>query len=167
MVGRSLLDPRLEVAARNVHRAGDASLLPLVALADIDQHGAFVEQRLRALRVGFFDLGLDGLEQIAVRRHRFRLYSEAKGPPPRPLLKRNSVRYWMTGGWCRRMLTSPAIPASSAAMARATAMPACPQSNPLLDATTVLLGAEGTAHAPTSWSRSRTSARCPASVGPL
>src|SRR5262249_58340444 len=79
-VGRRLLDPRLEVAARNVHRARNASLLPLVALAHVDEYRSLVEQRLRAGRVGFFDLGLDGLEQISVRRHRFRLYSGVVAP---------------------------------------------------------------------------------------
>ena len=75
-VRRGLLDPRLEVPARNVHGAGDPALLPLVALAHVDEDSALVHEALGAGGVGLFDLGLDGLEQLTVRRHRFRLYSD-------------------------------------------------------------------------------------------
>ena len=47
----------------------DPSLLPLVVLAHVDEQRAVVHERLRALRPGFFDLGLDRLEQVSVRRH--------------------------------------------------------------------------------------------------
>ena len=60
-----------------LHGAGDPPLLPLVTLPDVDQHGAVVEQGLSALGVGLLDLRLGCLEQISVRRHRFRLYSGA------------------------------------------------------------------------------------------
>ena len=78
-VRRRLVDPRLEVAPRNVDRTRNSPLLPFVALADVDQQRAFVDERLRARRVSFLDLRLGGLQQISVRRHRFRLYSEEDG----------------------------------------------------------------------------------------
>ena len=51
--------------------------LPFVSLAHVDQDRALVDERLHALGVTFLDLGLGGLQQISIRRHRFRLYSGA------------------------------------------------------------------------------------------
>ena len=76
-VRRGLLDPRLEVPARNVDGAGDPALLPLVALAHVDEHGAVFQELLGPGSVGLLDLGLHSLQQLAVGRHRFRLYSGA------------------------------------------------------------------------------------------
>ena len=76
-VGRDAFDPRLEVAARNVDGAGDAALLPLVALADVHEQRRVLarQQLLRAAGVDLFDRSLGLLEQLAVARHGFQLYS--------------------------------------------------------------------------------------------
>ena len=72
-VRRDVLDPRLEVPARHVHRAGDAALLPLVALAHVDEERRVVgvQQLACARRVDFLDRGLGGLQKLAVARHAF------------------------------------------------------------------------------------------------
>jgi hypothetical protein len=71
----------LQVPAGNVHGAGDPTLLPLVALAHVDEEGAVIEQVLGMLGVDLLDLGLDGVQQVSVRGHCFRLYSEYAGSP--------------------------------------------------------------------------------------
>ena len=76
-----LLDPGFQVAPRHVHRAGDPALLPLVALAHVDEERALVEQRLDTRGVGLLDLGLGRLKQVAVGAHGFRLYSDSVVPP--------------------------------------------------------------------------------------
>ena len=90
-VGRDAFDPRLEVPARDVDGAGDAALLPLVALADVDEQRRVlaVEQLLRAAGVDLFDRGLRVLQQLAVARHGFQLYSgEREWPGARRLSSR-------------------------------------------------------------------------------
>ena len=66
------LDARLEVAARNVDRAGDATLGPLVDLADVDEERRVGrgEKLARANCIDFVDLRAQLGEQFAVRRHR-------------------------------------------------------------------------------------------------
>src|SRR5205085_2194845 len=74
-VGRRLLDPRLEEPARDVDRAGDASLGPLVQLADVDEQRPVTvgggENLSRAREVDLVDLGLHLLEHVAIARHSF------------------------------------------------------------------------------------------------
>src|SRR5205085_2427501 len=67
-VGRDAFDARLEVATGHVHGAGDAALLPLLALADVDEQRRLVavEQFLGTARVDFFDRCLRALQQVAV-----------------------------------------------------------------------------------------------------
>ena len=78
MVGSRALDARLEMAAGNVNGAGDVTLVPLVLLPDVeDERAAGVDQLTRLGRVHLRDLGADLLEQLAVRRHRYRKYSFA------------------------------------------------------------------------------------------
>src|SRR3954449_8112004 len=59
-VGGDALDSRLEVAARHVHGPGDASLLPLVAVADGDEQRSVVavQQLAGGARVDLVDRGL-------------------------------------------------------------------------------------------------------------
>ena len=51
-VGDEALDPRLELAAGDVHRAGDDALLPFVALAHVDEE----RLALALARLGCADL---------------------------------------------------------------------------------------------------------------
>ena len=78
MVGRRLLDPRLEVAARDMDRAGNPPLGPLVELADVDDERPVAgrKQIARAGDVDLVDLRLDLLQQLPVARHRFRKCSD-------------------------------------------------------------------------------------------
>src|SRR6185312_10720335 len=77
-IRRDALDPRLEIPARDVDGARDPALLPLVALAHVDEERRVVtvEQLARAAGVDLVDGGLRLLEQLPVGRHGFRLYSE-------------------------------------------------------------------------------------------
>src|SRR4051812_19737014 len=77
-IGGRLLDARLEVAAREVDRARDTALGPLVQLADVDDERALrrVEQLARPRDVDLVDLRLDLLEIFAVVWHRFRKCSD-------------------------------------------------------------------------------------------
>ena len=47
-VGDRLLDAGLQMAARNVHRAGDVPLLELLLLADVEDHGRVVRAAVGA-----------------------------------------------------------------------------------------------------------------------
>ncbi len=59
-IGDGVLDPRLEVAARDVNRSGNVSFVPLVALAHVDEDGVFaLDQRGSRRGVDLLDLGLD------------------------------------------------------------------------------------------------------------
>ena len=79
MFGRGALDARLEIAARDVHGAGDVALVPLVLLADVDDHGLTgVDELARTGGVDLRDLGAHLLQQFPVRRHRFPKYSDAE-----------------------------------------------------------------------------------------
>src|SRR5206468_3770826 len=66
-VGNRLLDPRLDVAARDVDRSGDVPLVPLVALADVHEGWGLVggEQARGLGGVYLIDLGLDLLQELA------------------------------------------------------------------------------------------------------
>jgi len=73
-----LLDPRFEPAARKVDGAGDVALVPLLALADVEENcriGVVVELP-GALRVDLVDLLPGLLEKVAVRTHCFPIYSD-------------------------------------------------------------------------------------------
>ena len=68
--GGGVLDPRLEVSARDVNRTGDVAFVPLVLLAHVDDHRlAALDQLARVGNVELRDLGPDLLEQLAVGRH--------------------------------------------------------------------------------------------------
>src|SRR5919109_396248 len=70
------LDARLQIAARDVQRAGDVPLVPLVLLADVEDDGlGGVDQLARLRGVDLGDLAAHLLEQFPVRRHRFPKYS--------------------------------------------------------------------------------------------
>src|SRR5204863_3759498 len=75
-VGHGLLDPRLEVSTRDVDGAGDAALVPLVALAHVDEERVGAEALVRARPVDLIDLGADVAEDVAVARHYFQNGSE-------------------------------------------------------------------------------------------
>ena len=81
MSGREVaaaLDPRLEMPTRNVDRAGDVTLVPLVLLADVENERASgVDELARVGRIHLRDLGADLLQQLSVGRHRYRKYSFA------------------------------------------------------------------------------------------
>ena len=68
--GDDALDPRLEVAARDVDRAGDVALVPFVLLAHVDPGRS--GERLRLARVDLDDAVLDLLEKFPVARHYFK-----------------------------------------------------------------------------------------------
>jgi hypothetical protein len=76
-VGGGALDPGLEVAARDVDRAGEVPLAPLVLLTDVDEERprSRIEQLASARGVDLADLGLHLLQQLAVARHDFLKYS--------------------------------------------------------------------------------------------
>src|SRR5689334_20233562 len=61
------LDARLEVAARDVNGARNVAFGPFVALAHVDPDGAF--DLLGAAYVDFRNLGLGGLEELAICAH--------------------------------------------------------------------------------------------------
>jgi hypothetical protein len=76
-VGRGALDPRLQVAARDVDGARDVALVPLVLLAHVDDHRlGSLDQLAGALGVDLRNLGAHLLQQFPVRRHRFPKYSD-------------------------------------------------------------------------------------------
>jgi len=77
-VGDRLLDPRFEPAARKVDGAGDVALVPLLALADVEENCRIgvVVQLPGALRVDLVDLLPGLLEKVAVRAHCFPFYSD-------------------------------------------------------------------------------------------
>src|ERR1043166_8244648 len=79
VVGSRLLDARLEVAARDVDRAGNTTLRPLVELTDIDDEQPPVvrEELTRLGDVDLVDLRLDLLQKFPIVRHRFRKDSDA------------------------------------------------------------------------------------------
>ena len=71
-IGHELLDPRLEVAARDVDRALDVALLELVLLADVDERDV-AAVGLAAASVGWTSsICLLGLrDQVGAARPRF------------------------------------------------------------------------------------------------
>ena len=70
VVGSSALDARLEVSARDVHRAGNVALVPLVLFAHVDDDRlAAFDQLPRAGSVELRDLASDLLEQLTVGCH--------------------------------------------------------------------------------------------------
>src|SRR3954469_1295688 len=77
-IGGSLLDARLEVAARDVDRARNAAFGPFVRLADVDDERTVgrVEHPTRLRHVKLVDLRLDLLQKFPVTRHRFRKCSD-------------------------------------------------------------------------------------------
>src|SRR5262249_11713081 len=72
-------DAGLEEPARDVHRAGDVALFPLLALADVDEEGAVAAEILGLGGGQLRDLGLDLRQQFSVGRHWFRKYSDPAG----------------------------------------------------------------------------------------
>ena len=73
VVGRGRFDAGLEVAARDVHGAGDLALVPLVLLPDVEEErrvGPF-EELAGACCVHFLDLGANLLQELAIGRHDF------------------------------------------------------------------------------------------------
>src|SRR5262249_21193673 len=77
-IGGSLFDSRLEVAARDVDRARNASLGPFVQLPHVDDERTIIggEELARLRDVELVDLRLDLLEKFAVVGHRFRKCSD-------------------------------------------------------------------------------------------
>src|SRR5207247_1365989 len=71
------LDPRFEAPARDVDRAGDVPLVPLVVAADVDPRRAV--ELLRLAGVDLLDLCLRLLEKFPVGRHCFKKNSSAAG----------------------------------------------------------------------------------------
>ena len=71
-VGDAALDLRLEVTPRDEHGAGDGTLLELVRLPDVEEHGVGLgtAARVSVGRGDLPDLGLGLGEEIAERRHR-------------------------------------------------------------------------------------------------
>ena len=71
LVGDAVLDRTLERAPRDVHGAGDGSLLVLVGLAHVEHDGAGLPAQLVGRGgVDLSDLGLGGGEQLTEARHR-------------------------------------------------------------------------------------------------
>ena len=70
LVRHERLDPRLEVAAGNVDRAGQVTLLPLVLLAHVDEERTVgvVEAREHVRGGDLVDLVLDLGEQLSIGR---------------------------------------------------------------------------------------------------
>ena len=77
-VGDRLLDPRFEPAAGKVDCAGDVALVPLLALADVEEDGRIgvVVELVCPFGVDLVDLLSGLLEKIAVRAHCFPIYSD-------------------------------------------------------------------------------------------
>ena len=91
------LDARLEMSARDVHRAGDVTLVPLVLLADVDHDGpSGLDQGARPRRVDLGDLRSDLLQQFPVVRHRFPKYSVAGSASVAPVGPK--ARVWAVVG---------------------------------------------------------------------
>src|SRR4051812_16378960 len=74
-----LLDPRLEVPARDEHRSRQVPLVPLVALAHVEEERRLVvgQELVRATGVDLVDLRLRLREELTVGRHFFPKCSEA------------------------------------------------------------------------------------------
>jgi hypothetical protein len=63
---------------RDVHGAGNMTLVPLVLFSNIDDNGlACIDQLARTGCVDLGNLGAHLLQQSPVRRHRFPKYSDA------------------------------------------------------------------------------------------
>src|SRR6185436_14786681 len=79
LVGDQRLDPRLEVVPRQVQRAGEMPLVPLVTRPDVDEERSVaavaVEQRVSLRRRDLVDLGARGGQQLPIGRHYFHEYS--------------------------------------------------------------------------------------------
>ena len=77
-VGDGALDPRLEPATGKVDGTGDVTLVPFLALADVeeDRRIGVVVALARVLGVDLVDLLSGLLEKVAVRAHRFPIYSD-------------------------------------------------------------------------------------------
>jgi hypothetical protein len=70
LIRSGVLDARFEVPAGDMHGAREVTLVPLVALADVDHlRGSIVDQLTRARGVDFVDLALDLLEKLAIAQH--------------------------------------------------------------------------------------------------
>ena len=67
-IGDEPFDPRLELAAGNVHGTRDGALLPFVALAHVDEEGG-VLTLARLGRADLVDLGLHLRKQLSIGRH--------------------------------------------------------------------------------------------------
>ncbi len=77
-VGCQPLDPGLQMAARDVDGPGDVALVPLVLLPDVDDDGLAGVDPVPGLgRVELRDLGPRLLQELSIRRHRYRKYSFA------------------------------------------------------------------------------------------
>src|SRR4029077_9539398 len=69
LVEQPALDLRLQVAAGDVHRAGDGPLLVLVRLADVEDQRAPIDLGGSTGGVDLGDLGLGGGEEVAEGGH--------------------------------------------------------------------------------------------------
>src|SRR5512133_3846861 len=91
------------MSARDVDGAGDAALLPLLALADVHEQRCVIvfQQLLGAAGVHLFDRSLGFLQQVPVARHGFRLYSghisgRKRGGYGRAVYSRSRVTLFVT-----------------------------------------------------------------------
>ena len=64
VIGHGALDPRLQVPARHVLRAGDVARLELVRLTDVDQRGAVRCLTPRLTGIDLVDLLPDLLDDV-------------------------------------------------------------------------------------------------------
>ena len=69
LVEQAALDLGLEMAARDVHGAGERAFVVFVGLTHVEHGGAIGDERGGALGVDFDDLGLGGRQQITERCH--------------------------------------------------------------------------------------------------
>ena len=73
------LDPGLEMTSRHMDGTRDVTLVPLVLLPDVDDDGLTGLDPLTGLvRVDLRDLGPGLLQELSIRRHRYRKYSFAR-----------------------------------------------------------------------------------------
>src|SRR5438309_2253236 len=99
--GETILGPLLEIALRNVDRAGNVASVPLVLFANVAELDvARANQVLNLLGCRLADALLDVGEEIAIRRHSSSLVLNPK--PTRPL---GNSRYAAIFPWKRCLLT--------------------------------------------------------------
>ena len=73
-IGYRALDPRLQVALGDVHRAGNVPGRPLLGLTDVDDHGAVTDLLAHGSGIDLIDPALDLSENFGSgRAHRRKL----------------------------------------------------------------------------------------------